>query len=84
MATSVPQRELRNHTADVLRRVERGERVQITVNGHPVAELGPIQSGREFVSSEELRRKFAGLLPPDDPLAAELDEADTPPRDPFA
>jgi prevent-host-death family protein len=84
MATNVPQRELRNHTADVLRRVEQGERVCITVNGHPVAELGPIESRRAFVPSEDLRRKFAGLLPPDDPLAAELDAADTAPRDPFA
>lgn len=84
MATDVPQRELRNHTADVLRRVEQGERVHITVNGHPVAELGPIESRGEFVPSDELRRKFAGVLPPGDPLARELDEADAPPRDPFA
>jgi prevent-host-death family protein len=84
MATNVPQRELRNHTAEVLRRVERGERLHITVNGRPVAELGPIASRRAFVPSDELRRKFAGVLPSDDPLAAELDEMDTPPRDPFA
>jgi prevent-host-death family protein len=83
MATSIPQRELRNHTAEVLRRAERGERLEITVNGHPVAELGPIESRREFVPSDELRRKFAGLLSPDDPLADELRAADTPPRDPF-
>ncbi len=84
MATRVPQRELRNHTAEVLRRVEQGERVEITVNGRPVAELGPIDSRRTFVPSDELRRKFAGLLSPDDRLAEELDEADTPPRDRFA
>jgi prevent-host-death family protein len=83
MATRVPQRELRNHTAEVLRRVEQGERIEITVNGRPVAELGPIDTRREFVPSDELRREFAGLLPPDDPLARELDEADTPARDPF-
>jgi prevent-host-death family protein len=83
MATRVPSRELRNHTAEVLRRVEEGERVEITVNGRPVAELGPIDTRRTFVSSDELRRKFAGLLSPDDRLAEELDEADTPARDPF-
>jgi prevent-host-death family protein len=83
MTTQIPQRELRNHTADVLRRVEQGERVEITVNGHPVAELGPIESRREYVPSDELRRKFAGVLPADDPLAAELKAADTPARDPF-
>lgn len=84
MATRVPQRELRNHTAEVLRRVEQGEHVEITVNGRPVAELRPIESRREFVPSEELRRKFAGLLPADDPLAEELKAADTPADDPFA
>jgi prevent-host-death family protein len=84
MATRIPQRELRNHTAEVLRRVEQGERLEITVHGHPVAELGPIESRREFVPSDELRRKFAGLLSPDDPLAEELKAADTPARDPFA
>ena len=40
MAT-VPQRELRNNTAELLRRVERGERLTITVHGHPVADLVP-------------------------------------------
>lgn len=84
MATRVPQRELRNHTAEVLRRAEQGERVEITVNGRPVAELGPIESRREFVPSDELRRKFAGLLAADDPLADELKAADTPADDPFA
>lgn len=83
MATRIPQRELRNHTAEVLRRVEQGERLEITVHGHPVAELGPIESRREFVPGDELRRKFAGLLSPDDPLADELKAADTPARDPF-
>lgn len=83
MATQIPQRELRNHTAEVLRRVEGGERLEITVNGRPVAELGPIDTRREFVPSDELRRKLAGVLPADDPLAAELKAADTPARDPF-
>lgn len=44
MAT-IPQRELRNNVADVLRRAEAGERLTITVGGRPVAELGPL-SGR--------------------------------------
>lgn len=41
MATTIPQRELRNNVSDVLRRAEAGERFTITVNGRPVAELGP-------------------------------------------
>jgi prevent-host-death family protein len=79
----VPQRELRNHTAALLRRVERGERLRVTVNGHPVAELGPLQEDTEFISREDLVRDFRGLLAADDPLAEELRQADAAPRDPF-
>lgn len=84
MATDVPQRDLRNHTAEVLRRVERGERLRITVHGHPVAELGPVGAGATFVSREELIRDFGGLLLPDDDLEHQLREADEQPRDPFS
>ena len=38
----VSSRDLRNHTADVLRRVEAGERLRISVNRRPVAELIPL------------------------------------------
>jgi prevent-host-death family protein len=52
---SVPSRELRNDTAGVLRRVEAGERVTITVNGRPVAEVVPVQRGRRSpISRAEL------------------------------
>ena len=37
----IPQRQLRNEISDVLRRVEAGERFEITVAGRLVAELGP-------------------------------------------
>ena len=40
--TDVSSRDLRNHTADVLRRVESGERVRISVNRRPIAELVPL------------------------------------------
>jgi prevent-host-death family protein len=42
----VSSRDLRNHTADVLRRVEAGERVTISVNRRPVAELVPLDPPR--------------------------------------
>jgi prevent-host-death family protein len=38
----VSSRDLRNHTAEVLRRVESGERVRVSVNRRPVAELVPL------------------------------------------
>jgi prevent-host-death family protein len=44
---TVPSRDLRNHTADVLRRVSQGASLTVTVNGRPVAELSPVRSGRQ-------------------------------------
>jgi prevent-host-death family protein len=60
MAT-VAARDLRNHTADVLRRVAEGDRVTVTVNGTPVAEIGPVPSARRAtMSKHELRNLLAG------------------------
>ncbi len=53
--TTIASRELRNHTADVLRRVADGTHVTITVNGVPVAEISPIRSTRKhFLSQSDL------------------------------
>ena len=37
----IPQRELRNSSGAILRRAEAGEQFVITVDGRPVATLGP-------------------------------------------
>jgi prevent-host-death family protein len=50
----VASRELRNDTAGVLRRAAAGESVQITVNGEPVAELGPLSERRSHWTSSAL------------------------------
>lgn len=42
MATLIPVRELRNHTADVVARVQAGEVIHVTVHGRPALELRPI------------------------------------------
>jgi len=42
----VASRDLRNHTADVLRQVADGEHVTVTVSGTPVAEISPARSVR--------------------------------------
>jgi prevent-host-death family protein len=42
--TAVASRDLRNHTADVLRRAAAGEEITITVAGRPVAQLVAIRS----------------------------------------
>jgi prevent-host-death family protein len=69
MATDVPQRDLRNRTADLLRRVEAGERLRITVHGHPIAELVPIEEGlppRTFAPLKEFFEGIAGVLGPEE------------------
>jgi prevent-host-death family protein len=45
MAT-VPQRELRNNSGELLRRAEAGEELTVTVAGRPVAQLGPLPRRR--------------------------------------
>ena len=40
--TEVASRELRNQTRALLDRVAEGERITVTVNGRPVAELAPV------------------------------------------
>jgi prevent-host-death family protein len=40
--SDIPARELRNDVSGVLRRVEAGERLRVTVSGRPVAELVPL------------------------------------------
>lgn len=61
MAT-VPQKELRNHVGEVLRRAEAGEEITVTVAGRPVAQLGPVRS-RQWVKGTVLAALAA--LPPD-------------------
>lgn len=83
MATDVPQRQLRNDTAALLRRVEAGERLRVTVHGHPVAELIPIERPTLFANGPLVRERLAHLLPLSDSLAVELRELDDEPLDPF-
>ena len=68
----IPQRELRNDISSVLRRVEHGERFTITVNGRPVAELGPLRD--DGGQSADLDAVLA-RTPVDDGWAAELQAA---------
>lgn len=67
MATTIPQRELRNDVSAVLRRVEAGEEFVVTVSGRPVAELRPVVRRRRFVPTAEI---FAAIAPAE-PLSPE-------------
>jgi prevent-host-death family protein len=41
--SDVSARDLRNHTAAILRRAESGEQLRVTVSRRPVAQIGPLQ-----------------------------------------
>lgn len=56
----VASRELRNNTRGLLRRVESGEHVVITVGGRAVAVLGPVSGRRRWMSKGEFVRRFGG------------------------
>jgi prevent-host-death family protein len=49
----IPQRELRNDIASVLKRVAGGQRLRVTVRGRPVADLVPVSEARRFASRSE-------------------------------
>jgi prevent-host-death family protein len=59
---NIPQKELRNQISEVLRRVEAGETLTVTVAGRPVAELGPAHRQR-WVSGARLARVWSGEAP---------------------
>lgn len=71
---NIPQRELRNEIARVLREVEAGERLRVTVDGRPVADLVPVEGPRrtfvsrdavtELLEKASLDRGFLGDLEP--------------------
>jgi prevent-host-death family protein len=74
----IPQRELRNDIAAILRAAEAGESFTITVRGRPVARLvppGEPVGPRRYVDRETLERVFRET-PVDAGFAKDLEEAD--------
>lgn len=86
---AIPQRELRNDVARILREAEAGAEFTVTVRGRPVAHLGPATEKpqrRTDVDGETLRAILAAT-PVDEGFArdvAELRAAEAEPRDPWA
>jgi len=82
MPRQVSMRELRNSTSSVVAELEAGERLTLTVNRRPVADILPHVEERDpWVPSAELRRVLRdapadpGLLDDlDDVRGAELDD----------
>jgi prevent-host-death family protein len=69
VSIEVSVRELRNQTAQVLRRVEAGEHLTVTVDRRPVAELVPLPTRATWVPRE---RVLASLVQADSGLTEEL------------
>jgi prevent-host-death family protein len=68
--TSVGVRELRQRASELLRLVERGETVEITDRGRPVALLGPVPEGNPLE-----RMRAAGEV---EPATGEIDDLPEP------
>lgn len=70
-------RELRNNVAAVVRRAGAGERIIVTVDGVPAAQLGPLDAAAASVTVDDL--VAAGLARPpgrrDRPPAPEPEDA---------
>ena len=62
MAETITQRELRNNSGEIMRRLDAGDEFIVTRNGVPVGELKPIRK-RRFVDRDRLQRLFAQIPP---------------------
>lgn len=70
---TINQRELRNDSAAILREVQAGQRIVVTRNGVPVAELRPVEP-RRFVPRAAIAEAAARAPRVDaDRLRADLD-----------
>lgn len=72
MTRNVSVRELRNSTSAVISQLEAGEKLTLTVNRRPVADILPHSEGRDpWVPAAELRR-IVREAPADPGLLADL------------
>ena len=64
MRREVSQRELRNDSGEIMRRLDDGDSFVVTRNGVPVGELIPLRR-RQFVRAEAAVAAFRGAPPID-------------------
>jgi prevent-host-death family protein len=66
VSESIPQRQLRNDNAEIMRRVEAGETFVITRNGRPIADLVPHgAAAKKRKTGREMQEEFRELPPID-------------------
>jgi len=73
MAT-IPARDLRNHTAEVLRRVEAGEEIEVLKDNRPVARIIPLSRRHRWLPAAEVVNELLRLGPDTTGQAEELRE----------
>lgn len=77
MAQAITQRELRNDSGEIMRRLDHGETFIVTRNGTPVGELTPMRRHR-FVSTDAVVAMFRNAPAIDgDKFRADLDDIAT-------
>lgn len=59
MTREITQRELRNESGEIMRRLDRGETFVVTRNGTPVGQLSPLRR-RRFVTADAAVAAFQG------------------------
>lgn len=84
MVRTISQRELRNDSGDIMRRLDAGDTFIVTRNGQPVGELVPLRRQR-FVPAETVLALF-DRAPAFDPVRfrADLDAVADPSGEPRA
>jgi antitoxin (DNA-binding transcriptional repressor) of toxin-antitoxin stability system len=64
MSREITQRELRNSSGEIMRKLDEGETFIVTRNGVPVGELSPLRR-RRFVTAEAAAALFRAAAPID-------------------
>ncbi len=82
---TIPQRDLRNNIAAILREAEAGTVFTVTVHGRAVAQLGPpaMPTGPRTDVDRTTILDILALAIDGDALAADLDAAEAPLADPW-
>ena len=75
MTANVAARDLRNHTAGILRRVEAGEEIQVLKENRPVAKIVPLPRRRQWLPAAEIVRELERLGPDTTGLREDLQDA---------
>ena len=70
--SAIPARDLRNHTAEVLRRVEVGEEIEVFKDNRPVAKIIPLSRRRRWLPASEFGPELVRLGPDTTGLSEEL------------